>query len=85
VYGIQPSAFSEIQQADLHNFQPEFSPGIVSQFLTIRWKRDVYDNDDYRERCRLGGAAMVASRRQAMNRIGFKEQGTYGQHELDST
>lgn len=68
-YGFEPDAFDTQQQKALLTFEPELSGGIISPFFVIQWKGFAGSMQTAKDQARRDGAAMVYSRRKAMERI----------------
>ncbi|KAF4625756.1 hypothetical protein G7Y89_g12408 [Cudoniella acicularis] len=70
-YGFEPDAFDNAQQRALLTFEPELSSGIISPFFTIQWKGFQGSMQLAKDQARRDGAAMVHSRRKAIERAGI--------------
>ena len=72
-YGFEPDAFDTPQQKALLTFEPELSGGIISPFFVIQWKGFAGSMQTAKDQARRDGAAMVHSRRKAIERIRFRD------------
>ncbi len=70
-YGFEQDAFNIQQQKALLTFEPELSRGIISPFLAIEWKSFGGSMQVGKNQARRYGAAMVQSRRKAIEKICF--------------
>jgi hypothetical protein len=83
-YGFEPAAFTEQEQLDLNTFEPELSAGIISPFFVIQWKGFAGSLEKAKEQARRDGAAMVHSRRKAVEKIAPIDQGGMDRIDLDT-